>query len=159
MTDDTAPNRHKRPTVRSNTLHVRLEPQLCDAVIDAASHRGMSSSEWARQALRTCAMLEGTLKVDTPSRDAGTLYDRVDGRQRWALIQGDAIVGLHYHAEKPTSEREGDVWVPVVHRDSEPFDLATHWRLPPRYTLIDVYGTHDRVIVTFPVVLKSVEEA
>lgn len=159
MTSDAAPNRQKRPTVRSNSLTVRLEPQLCDAVIDAASHRGMTASEWVRQAARTCAMLEGTWNVDTQPRDAGTLYDCVDGKRRWARIVGDEIVGLYYHAEKPALEREGDVWVPVVHEDSEPFDTATHWRLNPHCTLVDVYGTPDRVIVTFPVVDKSVERA
>lgn len=92
--------------------------------------------------------------VQTDSRTAGALYDRVEGRQRWALIQGNAIAGLYYHAEKPAPEREGDVWVPVVHEDSEPFDIARHWRLKPHCTIAD-----DRVIVTFPVVAKSWEHA
>lgn len=156
----TAPKDHQKRSVgRSNTLHVRLEPELCDAVIDAAVARGMTASEWVRQAARTCAMLEGTLRRAEVSRSAGALYDRVEGRQRWARIVGDQIKGMGYHADKPAPEREGDVWVPVVHEDSEPFDLAAHWRLAPHFTLVDVYGTPDRVICTYPVVPKSVEHA
>lgn len=90
----TVPNRQKRPTVRSNTLHVRLEPQLCDAVIDAASRRGMNASEWVRQAARTVAMLEGVLFPDA----------LVDGKRRYARIEGGAIVDVQYlddRAEDP----------------------------------------------------------
>lgn len=154
MTTNTAPKRQKRVSARSNTLHVRVEPELCDAIIDACVARGMSPSEWVRQAARTCAMLEGALVAP---RDAGSLYDQVEGRQRWARIKDGAIVGLYYHTERP--EQDGYVWLPVVHEDSEPFDIAKHWRLAPRYTIVDVYATPDRVICTYPVVPKSAELA
>jgi hypothetical protein len=89
----------------------------------------------------------------TTSRSAGTLCDRdTEGRQRFARIKDGEIVGLYYHAEKP--EQEGYAWLPVVHVDSEPFDIATHWRLTPIDTL-----EADRVVRTFPVVLKSLEHA
>ena len=39
----TIQNRCKRPVVHSNTLRVRLQPQLCDAIIDAATARGISA--------------------------------------------------------------------------------------------------------------------
>ena len=199
MTVDTPHKRSKRPVMHSNTLCVRLQPQLCDAIIDAAVARGMNASAWMRHAAMTVAMLEGALfpdvladgrrryarieggaivdvqyLTDAPqplpdrtgiapmgnsdtSRDAGTLYDRVEGRQRWARIKDGEIAGLYYHAEKP--ETPGFVWVPVVHEDSEPFDIAAHWRLAPLYALVDVDGKPDRVIVTFPVVPKSLEHA
>jgi hypothetical protein len=92
----------------------------------------------------------------TDSRSAGALYDRVEGRQRWARIEGDQIKGIGYHDAKPD---DGNVYVSVVHEDSEPFVLATHWRLAPRYTLVDVAGVPDRVICTYPVVVKSLEHA
>jgi hypothetical protein len=89
----------------------------------------------------------------TNSRSAGALYDRdTEGRQRFARIKDGEIVGLYYHTEKP--EQEGYVWLPVVHEDSEPFDIATQWRLAPHYALAD-----DRVICTYPVVPKSLEHA
>jgi hypothetical protein len=93
----------------------------------------------------------------TTSRTAGELYDRdTEGRQRWARIDGDQIKGVGYHDAKPD---DGNVYVPVEHVDSEPFDIATHWRLAPRYTLVDRYGVPDRVICTYPVVAKSWEHA
>jgi hypothetical protein len=96
-------------------------------------------------------------KRQSTSCSAGALYDRMEGRQRWARIEdGDQIKGIGYHDARPD---DGNVYVPVVHEDSEPFDIATHWRLAPQYTLVDVDGVPDRVICTYPVVLKSWEHA
>jgi len=195
MIADGAHDRCKRPVVHSNTLRIRLQPQLCDAIIDAAVARGMTASAWMRHAAMTVAMLEGALfpdvRVDgkrryarieggavvdiryiadqaeilpnwsdpmdsTNSRSAGTLYDRVEGLQRFARIDGDQIKGIGYHDAKPD---DGNVYVPVIHEDSEPIDLATHWRLAPHYTLIYVAGVPDHVICTYPVVAKSWEHA
>ena len=83
-------DRQKPPTVRSNTLTVRLEPLLADAITDAAVARGMNASEWVRQAARTCAMLEGVLFPDT----------RTDGKRRYARIEGGAIVDVQYLADQ-----------------------------------------------------------
>lgn len=90
------------------------------------------------------------------SRSAGTLYDRIEGRQRFARIDGDQIKGIGYHDAKPD---DGNVYVPVVHQDSEPFGLATHWRLAPHYALVDVAGVPDHVVCVYPVVPKSWEHA
>jgi hypothetical protein len=87
----------------------------------------------------------------TTSRSAGTLYDRVEGRQRFARIEGDQIKGIGYHDAKPD---DGNVYVPVVHVDSEPFDIARHWRQAPEYTL-----EADHVICTYPIIAKSWEHA
>src|SRR5882724_5179583 len=57
-------------------------------------------------------------KRQSTSRSAGTLYDRVEGRQRFARIKDGEIVGLYYHEAKP--EQDGYTWLPVVHEDSEP---------------------------------------
>lgn len=88
----------------------------------------------------------------TISRSAGMLFDRVEGQQRFARIKDGEIVGLYYHDAKP--EQEGYTWLPVEHVDSEPLDIARHWRLKP----IDRIEA-DRVVRTFPVVLKSWEHA
>jgi hypothetical protein len=89
----------------------------------------------------------------TTSRTAGALCDRdTDGRQRFARIKDGEIVGLYYHAEKP--EQEGYVWLLVIHEDSEPFDIARHWRLTP-HDVLEYY----RVRRVYPVVPKSWEHA
>lgn len=91
------------------------------------------------------------------SRSAGALYDRdTEGRQRFARIDGDQIKGIGYHDDRTG---DGNVYVPVVHEDSEPFDPATHWRLAPHYTLVEVAGAPDSVICTYPIVAKGWEQA
>jgi hypothetical protein len=90
------------------------------------------------------------MESSNTSRSAGALYDRVDGRQRFARIEGDQIKGMGYHDGRPD---EG-VWVPVIHEDSEPFNIATHWRLAPHFRI-----EADRVVCVYPVVLKSWEQA
>jgi hypothetical protein len=45
-------------------------------------------------------------------------------------------------------------WLPVVTRDSDPFDAAKHWRLAPTYQV-----EADRVVRVYPVVEKSWEHA
>lgn len=91
-------------------------------------------------------------------RDAGTLYDVVDGKRRWARIKDGKVHGLYYSAEKPEFA-PGYIVVPVTHEDSEPFDITQHWRLKPECALIDADGTPVRVVCTYPVVPKSAEWA
>jgi hypothetical protein len=156
MTTAEAPaNDQAKPPARYDAIHVRMSPELLDAIGEAAKQRGMTSSAWLRSAATTFARLEGTLPTPI-SRTAGELYDRdTEGRQRWARIEGDQIKSIGYHVEKP----DDGVYVPVVHEDSEPFDTTWHWRLKPEYAFIDVDGTPDRVICTYPVVAKSWEHA
>jgi hypothetical protein len=87
-------------------------------------------------------------------QDAGALYDTVEGRQRYALIEDDKLKSISYHDAKP---EDGRGWLPVVHADSEPFDLLKHWRLAPTYSIVDIYGKLDRVVCTYPVVAKTAE--
>lgn len=56
-------NRHKRPLVHSNTIHLRLSPRLHKAISDAAAARAMTASTWVRQAVITVARLEGILST------------------------------------------------------------------------------------------------
>lgn len=89
---------------------------------------------------------------NSTSRSAGTLYDRIEGKQRFARIDGDQIKGIiGYHDAKPD---DGNVYLPVVHVDSEPFNLASHWRLAPVYTL-----EADHVRCVYPIVAKGWEHA
>lgn len=90
MTADAAPNRQKRPRVHSNSMRIRLEPWLADAIVDSAVARGLTASAWMRHAAITVAMLEGVLFPDlTP-----------DGKRRYARIEGGAIVDVQYLADQ-----------------------------------------------------------
>jgi hypothetical protein len=140
----------------SDMLHLRLSPSLNAAIDQAARARGTRPSEWCRQALQTGLALDGVTLAPVAPRDAGAMYDVTADGQRYARIDGDQIVHMSYSASKPD---DGQTWVPVVHEDSEPFDSALHWRLAPHYAIVDQYGTPNRVICTYPVVLKSMEHA
>lgn len=137
------------PVRYSGSITWRDEPAIHAAVDRAAKARRTKPSEWLRQAIRTALQLDGIDPEPIAPRDAGALYDVVEGKARWALVEGDAIKSIGYHDDKP-----GDGWLPVKHVDSEPFDLVTMWRLAPVYT-IDA----DKVVGTFPIVLRSLEHA
>ena len=134
--------------MHSGAMRVRMAPHLLEAISDAAGQRGMTASAWLREAAMLLARSEGALPA---SRSAGELYDRdAGGRQRWARIEHGEIKSITHSDAKPDSR----AWVPVVHEDSEPFDIATQWRLKPHFVI-----EADRVLATFPVVAKSWEHA
>ena len=141
----------------SDTLSVRIDPFISYLISEVADEQGINSSAWVRKAVRAALVADGVKLNEMKPRDAGTLYDVMDGKQRWARIEGDQIKGMTYHDGKPDDR----IWVPVLHVDSEPFDVARHWRLPPHYALVfSDYGVKpDRVICTYPVVVKSWEHA
>lgn len=143
MTVEAAQDRLARPEIASAPVKVRMKPELRRAISNAADRLHMTISAWLR--------LSALTTLTSESRSAGELYDRIDGLQRWARIDGDQIKGIGYHDAKPD---DGNVYLPVVHVDSEPFDIAQHWRLAPVYTL-----EADRVVCTYPIVAKSWEHA
>jgi hypothetical protein len=102
-----------------------------------------------RQATRTALQLDGfdPATVSAP-RDAGALYDLQEGQRRYAWVEAGAIKSMGYFETGPED------WVPVVHEDSEPFDIATHWRLAPVPRI-----EPDRVVMVYPVIVKSMEFA
>lgn len=73
------------------------------------------------------------------SKPAGELYDSIEGKQRFAWVDGDEIRSVGYFQAKP--EDEGRTWLPVRHVDSEPFNIAKHWREKP---VITIAGDHVR---------------
>jgi hypothetical protein len=127
-----------------SVLQARCSPQIAAAVARATRHQGATQSEYVRKAVLEALERDG---ISAAATDAGSLYDAVEGRQRFAWVEGGEIKAIAYEAEKPA-----DDWLPVVHVDSEPFDIATHWRLAPVYS---VEG--ERVVCTYPVVVKSLE--
>jgi hypothetical protein len=135
----------------SELIQARCQPGFAALVERAAQARGMTHSEYVRQAARTALQLDGFDLAAMAARDAGALYDSVEGRQRYAMVDGSQIVFMSYHDAKPDDGRN---WLPVVHEDSEPFDIDRHWRLNP----IDRIEA-DRVVRTYPVVVKSGEFA
>lgn len=137
------------PVRFSDSITIRCQPEITALVDRAARAKGSKPSEWARQALSEALRAAGFDPSPKPSPSAGALYDSANGSQRWAWVEAGQIRAMSYHAERPA-----DDWLPVVHVDSEPFDLATQWRLNPVYS-IEV----DRVVCTYPVVTKSLEYA
>lgn len=130
----------------SGVMTFRASPATLKAMDTAANKRGMKSAEWLRNAVATGLALDG---VSVEPRDAGSLYDKVEGRQRYALVRDGEVVSMDYRDAHP-----GDGWLPVEHQDSAPFNLATHWRLKPIVEL-----AADKVVVLFPIVIKSWEHA
>lgn len=134
------------PVRYSDLLQVRCQPAMNDMVARAAKAKGTRPAEYVRQTLLAGLRADG---FDPTARDAGSLYDVVEGKQRYALIVGDDIAGISYHDVKP---EDGRTWLPVEHVDSEPFDAARHWRLAPVYTI-----EAGRVLCTYPIVPKALE--
>ncbi|MEH2517797.1 hypothetical protein V1279_003370 [Bradyrhizobium sp. AZCC 1610] len=131
----------------SDSITIRCQPEITALVDRAARAKGSKPSEWARQALSEALRAAGFDPTPKPSPSAGALYDSVEGRQRFAWVEGGEIKAMSYSDEKPA-----DDWIPVVHVDSEPFDLALHWRLAPMFTT-----EAERVVCTYPVIQKSLE--
>jgi hypothetical protein len=128
-----------------------VQPGFRSLIDTAAARAGAKPTEWTRQALAEALRASGVDPTPKASPTAGALYDSVIERgqpqQRYAWVEVGEIRAIGYHGENP-----GHGWVPVVHVDSEPFDLATHWRLAPVYAI-----EADRVVCTYPVVIKSLE--
>jgi hypothetical protein len=138
-------------------LSVRIDRQTDAMIAEAARTRGMKQSEWLRQAVRLVLEIDGFGPgASAAKRTAGALYDLVEGRKRYALIEDGRVKDAGYYDAKPD---DGRTWLPVTHVDSEPFDEARHWRSKPHWAVVDIYGTPDRVIVTYPVVEKLREGA
>ena len=91
----------------------------------------------------TCVGIDPAPKA---SPTAGALYNsRIEHgqpQQRFAWVEDGQIKAVGYHDDKP-----GDGWLPVVHVDSEPFDIAQHWRLAPIFTV-----ESDKVVCMYPIV-------
>ncbi len=130
----------------TGAVTVRFQPEVVALADQAARRRGTKPSDYIRQAVLAALRADGIDPVAVTSRDAGALYDSVEGKRRYALIEGGKVARMSYHAERPSN---GD-WRPVVHRDSEPFNLATHWRLTPVAEVED-----GQVVVTYPVVARE----
>jgi hypothetical protein len=139
-----------------SVLQARCDPALFAQAERAAKARGVSHAEFIRYGVRTALELDGyDPAAVAASRDAGALYDSVEGLGRcYALISGDRIVTMAYHATEPSLEDyapgRGDRVLPVKHEDSEPYRDDVHWRLPPVDRL-----EADRVVRAYQVVPKS----
>lgn len=136
------------PVRFSESITIRCQPEIMGLVEHAARAKGSKPSEWTRQALLEALRAAGFDPTPKASPTAGALYDSVNGSQRWAWVEAGEIKSMGY------SDRPADGWLPVVHMDSEPFDAAQHWRLAPNYTV-----EADRVVCTYPVISKSLENA
>lgn len=146
----------------SHLLHVRCQPAMNDMIEQAAKSKGTRPAEYIRQTLHAGLKADG-FDLALISRDAGTLYDKLDGMMRYALVSDGRVLVETRPGLKPDLmdnsfhpvgyvPRDGDAWLPIYHVDSEPFDAAIHWRLP-YVTRVEA----DRVVREFPIVPKSLE--
>lgn len=139
------------PVKFEQLVQFRVPTNMSAAIDHAAKQKCQSKSDYVRQSVVRQLEADG-IAIPHAAADAGALYDRLaDGRQRYALIVGDDIAGISYHDSKP---EDGRNWIPVVHVDSEPFDLKHHWRLAPVFTI-----EAGQVVCTYPVVAKFLEGA
>jgi hypothetical protein len=123
-----------------DTIQAKLPPGVASQVEAVASAQHTTTSQYVRTAV-----------MDRLKTDAGSLYNVTAAGVPFALVDGDRIVTISYHADgKP---HDGRTWLPVVYEDSEPFDIERHWRLAP---IDSIRG--DKVVRQYPVVLKSGED-
>ena len=148
----------------SDTLSLRLSPEVSAAVAQVAAARLQRPAEWYRQAIRMGLALEG---IDMTTRQVAS-----GKAPEWALVQvgeSDRIVNTWHGAKPdigdsdywPAGYEPGphDAWVPIENVDTQPFDAARHWRLKPTMEVISVYATPTAVRRVYPVVPKSLEHA
>jgi hypothetical protein len=133
-------------------------PEVLSGMIESAADKHLQSkSEYIRQSVLTALSADGFDPAAIPPRDAGSLYNVQDGKRRYALVDGDRLITwTDYVAEKPdaaaAAPHEGAAWLPLEYEDSEPFDPALHWRGHPEIRI-----EPDRVVRTYPIIVKSLE--
>ncbi|WP_456746489.1 hypothetical protein [Bradyrhizobium sp. USDA 4354] len=74
------------------------------------------------------------------------------GEQQYCLVKDGELLATSF---KPAKDDRGGEWLPIENEDNQPFDPAKHWRMKPLPLRLD----GDRVVRTYPVVLKSWEHA
>jgi hypothetical protein len=142
----------------TDSLRIRCPASLPVAIDTAAARKLMTASEYVRRCVIERLEADGIDLATIAPRDAASLYNVVDGKRSYALISGDRIVTMGYHAAEPPladfAPGRGDRVLPVEYEDSEFFDISNHFRLTP----IDRLETA-RVVRVFQVVPKQWEHA
>jgi hypothetical protein len=88
-------------------LRARCSKALHGFVEGAARRRMISPSEYIRQSLTKTLMADGMDPAKPFPVDAGSLYNVIDGKRRWALIrEGKAIEQLNSILEGPLGSGE-----------------------------------------------------
>jgi len=79
------------------------------------------------------------------------------GEQQYCLVKDGELLATSFKPSKSDIDRLGGdaAWLPIENEDNAPFDPAKHWRLKPLPLRLD----GDRVVRTYPVVVKSMEHA
>ena len=68
----------------SESITIRCQPEITTLVDH--SFKGSKPAEYVRQALLAGLRADGFDPASIPARDAGALYDSVEGKQRWAMV-------------------------------------------------------------------------
>jgi hypothetical protein len=127
-----------------NLLQARCPSAIPPLIELAAQSRCMTPSEYIRRCV-----------IERLRADGFNIEP-----QQYALVENGslALVGRanNQRIAIVTELDEGDArtWLPVETEDSEPFDPVRHWRLAPTYRV-----DGERVVRTYPIVLKSLEHA
>jgi uncharacterized protein (DUF1778 family) len=67
------------PVRFSDTVTIRVQPEITALVDRAARAKGSKPSEWTRQALLAALRADGLDPAQISARDAGTLCDSLEG--------------------------------------------------------------------------------
>jgi len=123
-------------------IQFRAPSNLSKAIDRAASQRCQSKSDYIRQAL-----------VDRLQADGGSPL----GEQQYCLVKDGELIATSFKTSKADIDRLGGdaAWLPVENEYNAPFDPEKHWLLKPLPLRLD----GDRVVRTYPVVVKSMEHA
>jgi hypothetical protein len=145
-------------------VQFRAPESLSDMIEAAAGRHLQSRSEYIRRGVVERLQADGFDPAAITPRDAGSLYNVIAGQRHYALVSAgrilaqtsrlDSVPDLADASHHPVGyvPADGDRWLPVEFADSEPFDIAAHWRLAP----IDSVEAN-RVVRTYPIIPKSLE--
>lgn len=135
-------------------------PEVLSGMIESAADKHLQSkSEYIRQSVLTALRADGFDPAAIPPRDAGSLYNVINGQRCYALVFGDRILAVtarldnrpeitdinHHPAGYVPSE--GDRWLQIEFEDSEPWIPGVNYRFVPPVTRIEA----ERVVRTYPV--------
>jgi hypothetical protein len=87
----------------TEALTVQVQPGFRSLIDTVARRAGTKPTEWTRHALTEALRAAGADPASIAPRDAGALYDSVNGQQRYALVTpAGKILAMSYHdADRP----------------------------------------------------------
>lgn len=129
-------------------IQARCQPGFAALVERAATARGMSPSEWVRQASRTALQLEGF----DPAAIRQSEHALVSGARVLTVWQGEPPEPMADHFPAGHVAAGDEHWLPI--EDEAPgYDPQQHWKKVPPSLRIE----SARVVRVFEIIPKSLE--